>query len=380
MLKPSTVTLLLTLTLLCWPSPVFATKIAAVQHAVELHSELTQHRVHLDVYLPHNYAAEWLEPYPVLYTTAGDSRFELLQAQIDWLSHTSFSPVPPLVIVRVPSLSFDGADALSDQQYFALLAKVLRQEVQPLLNSRFNLAPFNIIEGYSSRGNLALGLLQHGSGYFDAAVILAPAIELLPADELASLRQRIKTRSLVNYLYLSLGSFSNNRPLFDQLKFAASTEEEIPVDYHFDDLSTEHYHSSAIIGLERGLRQLFADVKVTDFSPFARSGVSGLSEYHNKLKAKYGYDIGMADNLLGLGQYFFAQKMLEPGQKTFAVLLKTYPQELIYQLRYAQAMLAAGLTQQAQVQLEHTLQLANNIGDAESQQYISRLLLQFQAD
>jgi len=380
MLKPLAFTQLLTLTILCLAWPLSASQIAAVHHVVELDSELTQHKIYVDVYVPHTYAAGREEPYPVLYTTAGASRFEVLKTQIDWLSHTTFSPLPQLVIVRVPTLSFAGAEALSDQHYYALLAKVLRQEVQPILNSRFNLAPFNILEGYSSRGNLALGLLRQASNYFNAAVILAPALELQPSTELAALKQVIQTHSLVNYLYLSLGNFANNRPHFDQLKSAASTFKKTKSEYYFDDLSTEHYHSSAIIGLERGLRHLFADLKVTDFSSFNSSGVAGLDEYYYKLKAKYGYPIGKADNLLGLGQYFFAQKMLEQGQHTFEILLKAYPQQLIYHLRYAQAMLAAGLTEQAKVKLEQTLQLANNVGDAESRQYISQLLLQFQAD
>lgn len=378
MLKPSTVVLLLTLMLLCWPSPVFAEKITAIHHAVELHSALTRHRINLEVYLPHNYAADRQQPYPVLYTTAGDSRFELLQAQIAWLSHTSFSPAVQLVIVRVPRLSFAGAEALSDQQYYALLAKVLRQEVQPALNTRFNLAPFSIIEGYSSRGNMALALLQHANGFFNAAVILAPALELQPADELANLQQALKTNSLVNYLYLSLGNFANNRRHFEQLKAAANSVNKSQSDYHFEDLSAEHYHSSAMIGLERGLRYLFADMKVTDFSPFVSSGAAGLQAYQQKLTDKYGYHIDMADNLLGLGQYFFEQQMPEQGQQTFAVLFESYPQQRIYQLRYAQAMLAAGLTRQAQVQLEHTLKLATNAGDSELQQYISQLLAQVQ--
>ena len=208
MLKPSTVILLLTLTLLYWPSPVFAEKIAAIHHSVELNSSLTQHRVNLDVYLPHNYVAGRQQPYPVLYTTAGDSRFELLQAQIAWLSHTSFSPVPQLVIVRVPRLSFAGAEALSDRQYYALLAKVLRQEVQPALNTRFNLAPFSIIEGYSSRGNMALALLQHANGFFNAAVILAlflVANSLLWADAvIAALKEIYDPEIPVNIYDLGL--------------------------------------------------------------------------------------------------------------------------------------------------------------------------------
>ena len=367
-----------TLILLCLCWPAFAEKITAVRHTVELNSERIQQRVPLEVYLPYNYAADRQQPYPVLFTTAGDSRFELLQAQIDWLSHTHFSAVPQLVVVRLPRLSFAGAEALSDQQYYALLAKVMRQEVQPALNTRFNLAPFSIIEGYSSRGNMALALLQHANGFFNAAVILAPALELQPADELANLQQALKTNSLVNYLYLSLGNFANNLRHFEQLKSAANSVNKDQSNYHFEDLSAEHYHSSAMVGLERGLRYLFADMKVTDFSPFVSSGVSGLQEYQQKLTDKYGYHIDMADNLLGLGQYFFEHQMPEHGQQTFAVLFESYPQQLIYQLRYAQAMLAAGLTQRAQIQLQHTLQLATDAADSELQHYVSQLLTQLQ--
>ena len=367
-----------TLLLLCLCWPAFAEKITAVRHTVELNSELIQQRVPLEVYLPYNYAAERQQPYPVLFTTAGGSRFGLLQAQIDWLSHTHFSAVPQLVVVRLPRLSFTGAEALSDQQYYALLAKVLRQEVQPALNKRFNLAPFSIIEGYSSRGNVALALLQHASGHFNAAVILAPALELQPADELAKLQQALKTDSLVNYLYLSLGNFANNRRHFERLKTAANSGNKDQSDYHFDDLSTEHYHSSAMIGLERGLRYLFADMKVADFSPFVSSGVAGLQAYQQKLTDKYGYHIDMADNLLGLGQYFFEQQLPEQAEQTFTVLLSRYPENRLYQLRYAQAMLAAGLTQQAQIQLQHTLQLATDAADSELQHYVRQLLTQLQ--
>ncbi len=376
MMKPFPLARLLKLTIICLAWPLFATEIGAVHHELKLQSELIKNTVHLNVYVPHNYAAQRKEPYSVLYTTAGDSRFEVLKAQIDWLSHTSFSPLPQLVIVRIPTLSFAGAQALSDQQYYALLAKVLRQEIEPLLNSRFNLSPFKILEGYSSRGNLALGVLQHAAGYFNAAVMLAPALELQQSEELAALNHLVKTHTLVNYLYLSLGNFAANRPPFDQLKSVATQDKQAKSEYHFDDLSAEHYHSNAIIGLERGLRRLFADLKVTDFSSFASSGVPGLSSYHEKLIHKYGYPIDMGDNLLGLGQYFFEQQMQHKGHQAFEALLTAYPQQLIYHLRYGQAMLAAGLTLQAKVQLEQTLQLAVSLGDEEAQHYIGQLLSQ----
>lgn len=376
MQKSTLSALLFTACLLCCSWSVRAQQISAVHQQLQQQSALTRHSLELDVYLPFNYDAKRSEPYPLLYTTAGDSRFAMLQAQLDWLSHTGFSPLPQMVIVRVPRLSYTEADALSEEAYQVLLAKVLQQEVHPWLRKTFNLAPYTLIEGYSSRANLALALLQQTNEMFDAAVILAPALELQSSAERRTLQQRLTSQSLTKYLYLSLGNFSANRPHFDRLRAATADITPAITKYLFDDLSTEHYHSSAIIGLERGLRQLFADRNVTDFSPFISSGNTGLKAHHQQLSLKYGYEIDITDNLLGLGQYYFAQQMPLQGQQTFNALIESAPDKLIFQLRYAQALLAAGLTAQAQTQLRHTIQRAKAASDTELQHYAENLLAQ----
>ncbi|MCF7515405.1 enterobactin esterase [Pseudoalteromonas sp. L23] len=344
-------------------------QIASKLQHITVSSKLVGGPVDVQIYLPFDFDVNRKEPYSTLYTTAGESRFDVLKAEVDWLSHTSFSPIPQLVIVRVPKLSFAGADKLSDQAYFALLARVLASEVEPTLIRQFNLSPFKVIEGYSSRAAIALNLLGEMPGYFQGAILSAPIWSHLPKLLKEDISDSITKGKLTNNLYISLGSFDENRPFFAALAVSKRHQHLM-----LEDLSQYHYHVGAQLALRHGLQHILGAIKLQDYAQFDKSGLNGLREYHQKLEQRYGYSIDINANQLALGQYLFAQGNTILGKNAFDELLTTMPNSVIYNLRYGQTLLNAGDTTQATLQLKRALLLATEQKNEEAKQYIEQVL------
>ncbi|KPH63758.1 MULTISPECIES: hypothetical protein [Pseudoalteromonas] len=85
--------------------------------------------IEVEIYIPNGYDEKRVTPYPLLATSAGDSRIAMLQSQIDWLSHVDFGPMPKVIMVRIPNIERSDKANYSDDE---LLATILHTDVYPL--------------------------------------------------------------------------------------------------------------------------------------------------------------------------------------------------------------------------------------------------------
>ncbi len=344
--------------------------ISAKQTEVTLDSAVTGTPVTLQLALPYDYDAKRKTPYPLLITSAGDSRIAMLQSEVDWLSHVAFGPMPQLIVLRLPVLPPKDNERGGEEYDIARLAEVMKKEVLPALDSRFNTAPFRILEGFSTLGNLSLELFSRDPDSYQAAVINSPALELAEPATLKAISERLQSGLGKRYLFLSLGSFKGNRVHFNALSGVLAAAENA----RFADLSTENYLSTSTLGFERGMSELFADREIRDFAPYARDGVRAVLDYHQALADKYGYRQAPESNLEGLAEYYLARGELDKGRAVFEYLVQANPETPLFLVRYAQAMLGQGHKKEARSLFEQALHLAQKTGDQEGIDFIGRRL------
>ncbi|MDP4983833.1 alpha/beta hydrolase-fold protein [Pseudoalteromonas tunicata] len=320
------------------------------------------------VLLPNDYDGARKTPYPLLVTTAGDSRIAVLEAQIDWLSHVSFGPMPQVVILRLPQF----VKANSSAMQAGLTAQLFHQQLLPFLQGALNLAPFTLIEGFSTQGNLALELFSQYPTHYQAAVISSPALELQSAKWHQQLNQQLQAHLAQRSLFLSLGTFTGNRPYFASLQVSLS-EYKTAI---FNDLSGENYISNPVIHFEQAVKQLFSAIHITNFQPFAQQGVAAVLAYQQGLKRQYGFEWPPFENLAGLANYYFDHQQPKEGVAVFDYLVTQYPEKLLYLIRYAQALVKLGDISKAKIKLEQVIALAKQQHDDEALQYSQNLLME----
>ena len=319
------------------------------------------------VILPTDYNAQRSTAYPLLVTTAGDSRFEVLKAQVHWLSHVSFGPMPKVVILRLPN--FDNASA--DKKQSEISATTFHQQVLPFVRQSFNIAPFTLLEGFSTRANLALDMLSQFPQAYQASIISSPALELESAKWNNRLLAELKQQQ-THKLYIAYGSFNGQRAEFDSL-FNGLTAQPNKV---LSDLEAENYISTPLIHFETSVRQLFLPLSVQNFELYSAQGVQGILAYHQSLQAEFGYVISANVNLEGLANYYLENDSVEKGLAVFQYIIESAPDEQLYSVRYGQALLRVGRFEKAQQVLENAMVQAKKAQDDEAINYIQHLLQQ----
>ncbi|MFC3034073.1 alpha/beta hydrolase-fold protein [Pseudoalteromonas fenneropenaei] len=356
--------------LLCVITSVNA--IEAKLDTLSLDSKLLKRTVPLSLYLPFNYDAERKTPYPLLITAAGDSQINVLLSQIDWLSHVDFGPMPQVLVLRMPAVVEQDKFDTAKGERNALLGEVLAQEALPMLSQQYNLAPFHILEGFSTAGNVALDLFSRYPKLYQAAVITSPALELADDAWRTAVIERLQKNLAKRSLFVSLGSFSGNKPHFLSLQQALVGHDAS----QFSDLSKDNYIGGHSLGFLLGISRLFADREIVDFAVFAKEGVEGVLQFHQKLAAKYGYSLDPTDNLKGLASYYYQHQQLAAGDAVYQHLLTQQPSDVLLHVRKGQALHASAYVEQAKQTFRKALQLAEQQQNQEAQQFITRLLAQ----
>jgi len=350
-----------------------------VKKSVVLPSTLAGHDLTFKVYLPDGYKSDSQELYPVLYTTAGGSRINVLTEQIAWLSHIGFGALPKVIIVTVPYI-----EVKSDLQpkYISasgvnsdLTIKVLNKEVMPYITQNFKTQPFNILEGFSSNGNFPLYVLVNNPELFNAYISVSPALALDKSDLLAQFDKRLTGDAYKNkYVYVSLGSFTSNAPLFEKLEKSLKEYAHSNLNWHVDDFSADNYMTQPMIGVAKAVQILFSDRTPSDMAQFKTSGIKGILSYYKKLKAKYGYELSSTNTLIDFSYMQIESSEFLAAIKTLELVIKKSPKNAYYLTLLANAQLEAEQDNKAKSTYNKALILAKSKGDDESIEFIQNKL------
>mgnify|MGYP000141181001 CR=1 FL=1 len=333
-----------------------------------LASKVADSSLNFKVALPWGYDKN--KPYPVLYTTAGGSRFDSFVHQVDWLSHVAMGPMPQFIIVNVPKVTvpsdmhpkFIAASGIANKLQLAVLA----QEVMPYIEENYQTQGFNLLEGYSSNGNFVLHTYLEKPVLFDGYLAHSPALGL-DKTHLVKKLTSLKPADLADQppFYLSLGPFAENKPIFERIKASLRQSTNLQL----EDFSQHNFLSVATISMNNGAEWLFSDLQ-PKVAQFAEGGSDAVTAYYHKLEHKYKKAMDASNTLIDLSFHYAEQGSKDKAVATINTLVEAHPNNVYYLTRRAAIHKQLGQTEASRQSLYQAEKLAAKANNEDAISYI----------
>ena len=348
-----------------------STKIRKHSHTFHFPNSKTTETV--EVLLPQDYQSSD-KTYPVLFTTAGQNRLNMMIPMLDWLTHVDWSPIPQLIVVTVPTIN-EGVEMFKDDgasgKFDSATAKWLGKTLIPFVNNKYRTQPFRILESFSSYGNFPLYVFQQHNEMFHSYISISPALVLNQyslIDDFKTLKLKTKkTKSL----FVSLGNFEQNKPLFRELK--ANTK-HLPeqINKTFKDHSQDFYLQPPITAMIDALVEIFSDrtPKIDTLKLLHdNDGIQGIDNYFLKLQEKYGADISSVSSIETLA-FHFAKSNDRTAITLMKIIIKRNPDNVLYKMHLAEIYSDLSLNAQAKSTLLEAISQAKQQNDNEVVSYL----------
>ncbi|WP_435275508.1 hypothetical protein ACMAZF_00245 [Psychrobium sp. nBUS_13] len=349
-----------------------------ITHQIDIKSQFTKQPLSVSITLPTNFKDNDDQRYIALYTTASDRRLKSMVEQINWMSHVSFGPIPPLIVVQLPYIASpneqQGKDVQASGLNTKLTIKILEREILPQIKQRYPLLPFSILEGYSTNANLPLNILADAPHLFNAYISINPAWVLDKSNLMARIKQQLTSDQLkFRSAYISLGNFSQNHSAFEELStFSHQTHSKLAL--HLDNQSDINYYTAPMALLPKALEQVFADRNPKDLSLMAKEGVPAVNRYYKSLERKYGYALSPVNTLHDLSDYYGQHNQAAAQIETLEHILKLKPDNIYYRTILANVHLENSHPALYKKVITHALSLAQTQKNQEATDYIQRII------
>jgi len=299
-------------------------------------SEIAEQELTIEVYLPASYDQKSQKKYAVLYTVSGGSRLQVLKAQLDWLSHVSMGPMPEVILITLPYIQVEtnmhpkniSASGITHE----MKTKVLMQEVIKRVEQQYQTLPFRIIEGFSSNANFLLHVLRYQPELFTEYIISAPALVLDQTQLIKAFSEQLDRRRYQGIgVYLALGSFTDNRPLFEVIRRHLQ-QNNLKITAH--DYSEENYLVLPMRHLSSAISSIFNDMS-PDVARFTEGGIDEVIRYFNNLELRYGEVQDSSATLIDLAFWYANNDQSEQAVATISHITKQHPDNIFFLTRKA---------------------------------------------
>lgn len=345
-------------------------------HTIE--SDKAELPLKFTVALPWGYDEK--KAYPVLYTTAGGSRFKSFVHQIDWLSHVGMGPLPQFIIVNIPQVTvpsdmhpkFITASGIANE----LQLSVLKAEVLPYIEKKFITQDFKLLEGYSSNGNFVLHTYITNNTLFDGYLAYSPALELDESGIVKKLTTTVLSdTSTHSPLYLSLGPFVGNKSLYESIKANLFSHSNTK----FEDFSKHNFLSVATLSVNNSIEWFFSDLSPKT-ATFADEGIAAIKTYYSELERKYKKPMDYSNTAINLSFYYANQGEKAKALETINVVVNSNPDNIYYLTRKALILYKIGHIDQSQQSYLRAKELAIKTNDDDAISFINGELSKFQSE
>ena len=359
-----------------WSLVAFQLQAAEVTQEITIYSNIANQDLTFHITLPQSYKDSGETRYSTFYTTSGKSRLEVIKSQVKWLSHVSFAPLPQLFFISLPSINADKFTKASGSLY-SLTTQVYENEVIPYIEKNYRTQPYRVIEGFSSNANQLLSIFIEKPQLFNAYMIFSPALSLDKSSLVEKLlAQKADNRYQHRSLYLSLGSFEENKATFERIHnhlFTWSASNITGLEILTEDLSNRNYLSAPVVGLTNAAEKIFSD-RQPDAALFVKTGVVGVEKHFNKLHQKYGYELDSSNTMVDLGFYYAKIKQFAKAEKALGIVIKKSPENIIYLIRLSEIQQQGSNKDSAKKTLKTALKQAIIQKDAEAISFIQSRL------
>ena len=159
---------------------------------VRIYSQLLNEERKVYVHCPKVDSTDRNKRFPVLYVLDGDNHFELMAQYVDYLSRPDVLAMPRLIVIGIPNtkrtrdltptnslLNYENKPDSSSYQGSGGNEKFLQfmaTELMPMIEKRYQTAPYKILAGHSFGGLASLNCLLTHPDLFDAYVAVSPSL------------------------------------------------------------------------------------------------------------------------------------------------------------------------------------------------------------
>lgn len=232
--------------------------------------------------------------YPVAYVLDGEWNFRHTSGVIDLLS--SREVIPWMIVVGIPNVDRDkdlSPSPIKERPRgggASLFRRFLREEVFPLVESRYRTEPFRLLVGHSLSGLFAVDAFLAEPDLFQAALALSPYL-IWDEDRYleGALSRKAPRPGRRTFLSVFQGDEPSLRPAFDRLEKQLAKSNDPGLRRTFRVLPDCDHETIYLRGTVQGLLDIFPDWRLPQAA--AAAGLEGIRGHYAGLTARYGYEI-----------------------------------------------------------------------------------------
>lgn len=277
---------------------------------ITIHSNFLNEDRTFTIYLPNSY--DFSEHrYPVLYLLDGRTHFQHACGAVNYLSNMDIIPQTIVVAIHNVDRNRDFSPVHDDQLPTsggaAKFLNFLSKELTPYVNNNFRTSDFSILMGHSFGGTFATYTLLEEPELFDAFIAPSPYLQF--KDEYLIKQAETKLQPSYKhekYFYQTVGNEPNYFGPMNQLASLIKEKSSNAIHFESTTLMNENHATIPYPGIYYGLRFVFADWELS--AELFSGGLKAVDEHYEKLKKKYGLDLGAPEQVINTLGYFYLQK------------------------------------------------------------------------
>lgn len=338
--------------------------------------------------------------FPVIYVVDADGHFLPLAGIADQLSSrfSANDECPPHIVVgiRNPNRNFDLTPPRSDTNQDSIngtggaydFVKFIENELMPIINSKYPVAPYTTLAGHSLGGLFVLSTLIENQDLFDNYLAIDPAMDWDDRNFLTISVQAFKTKSFDDKkLYIvGAGPFFKGSTI-DQIKKDTSSvnglttcvlllKDELDLitpkglNVKFEMEMDENHYTVPLKGFPQGLKHIYDGYhfdKMVNYydkaSPQRQEDIiEAIEEHYANISARMGYDVKPLESYINswaMGYGYNGEP--EFGAKLYDYNIKNYPSSPFVHMANGHFKLSQEDTSAAIASFQNSLKLSDDV-------------------
>jgi len=239
-----------------------------IGESVTLNSEVLKENRTLNIYLPHGYSADSTKTYPVIYLLDGsmDEDFIHIAGIVQFGSFSWINMLPESIVVGIantdrrrdftyPTTITQDKKDLPTTGSSEEFINFIETELQPFINSNYNVSDIKTIIGQSLGGLLATEILYKKPELFDNYIIVSPSLWW---DNQSLLKLEPKTSVKEKKVFIAVGKEGeimerDAKNLYTTLK----TKTKEYIDLNFEFFEKQNHGDTLHLGVYAAFEALF---------------------------------------------------------------------------------------------------------------------------
>lgn len=328
----------------------------------EIDSKIMGEKRTILVYLPASYA-ENQSRYPVLYLTDGEAHALHTSATVNFLADNR--QIPEMIVVGVTNTdrtrdltpTASKEEGMSSAGGAEKFIKFFEQELFQVIEQRYRTAPYKVFAGHSLGGLLAVHTWLTHPAAFDAYIAVSPS--LWWDDQLMRKKAQAAFAKSKPQGVLFMGIGDENKDMMEAFAgFKARMEQNAnpALEFGTQFFNDEDHGSVVLRSHYHGLKKVFAGWKFPRESDF-----QDLQAHFAKLSKRMKYTVLPPEGIVNnMGYYAMSKKKFDEAIEILSFNTRTYPGSANTYDSLCEALDKSGKLQEARVQCEKAVALAQN--------------------